>query len=97
MVGHTWFRRVAALLGAGALCLTLAAPLAHPAAAAPQAARAGKKPGHGQGRKLTAALEKLNLSEDQKVRLRGIQARYQEQFQELRRSAIRRARAQGEA
>jgi Spy/CpxP family protein refolding chaperone len=61
--------------------------LTHPAAAAPDAARAGKKAGHGQGRKLMAAIEKLNLTDAQRARLRALQAQYQEQFQELRRGS----------
>ena len=91
MVHHSWLRWGVSLLSAGALCLTLAASLAPRATAAPDAPAlgAGKGARHGQGRKLMAVLERLNLTPGQKDRLRDIQARHQQELQELRRSGDR--------
>jgi Spy/CpxP family protein refolding chaperone len=83
MVHHSWLRRGVSLLSAGALCLTLAASLAPRAAAAPDASAPRAR--HAHGGKFMAALERLNLSEGQKARLRAIQARYRQELQELRR------------
>jgi Spy/CpxP family protein refolding chaperone len=91
MVRSTWFRRVGSLLSAGALCLTLAASLVHPAAAGPAApaALAAKGAGDGHGGKRMTALERLNLTDGQKSQLRAIQARYGGQLQDLRRAGDR--------
>jgi Spy/CpxP family protein refolding chaperone len=88
MPGTGWIRRAASLVAAVGLCATLAVGPMGPADAGPgqKGAGKGKMAGRPMGKRLMAALEKLDLSDAQKQRLRSLEARYREEIRQLKSS-----------
>jgi Spy/CpxP family protein refolding chaperone len=83
MIQNSWVRRGAALVAAGGLCLSLAVGISR---AAPEqgAQRPAKAAGKHRGARMTAMLERLNLSAEQKARIQTIRTRHREEMRSLR-------------
>jgi Spy/CpxP family protein refolding chaperone len=89
MPGTGWARRAASLVAAVGLSATLAAGAMRPADAGPgqKGARKARVAGRPMGKRLMTALEKLNLSEAQKIRLQSMEARYRGEIRQLKASS----------
>jgi Spy/CpxP family protein refolding chaperone len=86
MIGNHWIRRGVALLAAGGVCLLLAVGIgrAAPGEEGGRPARTVRKQHAGR---MMAALERLNLSPEQKTKIHAIRMRQREEVRALRRSS----------